>query len=129
MKHTTDFKCIFGLAFINKRLHRELNPRRCIYHIGHFPKLHQQYYLQHCEIFTSGISWLKEQLAQINKEHMPLVDMTCEGMPPEHQIQYMYEYIQDVLLSKKSFKFRKINSFPDQKDKQDNDGLDPEQTQ
>ena len=47
--------------------------------------------------------------------------MNCEGFEVEHQIKYMYEYIQDVLLQSQAIQLRqKFNP-----NRPDNDGLDP----
>lgn len=62
MTKMTDFKCVLGLTFINKRLLKELNAKRCIYYLRYFPRLHLRFYLQKCEIFTVGLQWLKSQL-------------------------------------------------------------------
>lgn len=93
MTKVTDFKCVFGLTFINRRLYRELNPKRAIYYLRYFPRQHLRFYLQKCEIFTVCLAWLKKQLYQINQEKIPLIEMNCEGFDLEHQIKYMYEYI------------------------------------
>ena len=48
--------------------------------------------------------------------------MNCEGFDLEHQINYMYEYIQDVLLQKQAIKLRQKFD----PNNPNGDGLDPE---
>lgn len=84
MTKMTDFKCVLALTFINKRLHRELNAKRCIYYLKYFPRLHLRFYLQKCEVFTVGLQWLKRQLYQLNQDKIPLIEMNCEGFEMEH---------------------------------------------
>lgn len=49
--------------------------------------------------------------------------MNCEGFDLEHQIKYMYEYIQDVLMQSQSLKLRDQKS---SKETQESEGLDSE---